>query len=181
MARDLLNLRCFEEFCRDVNQLEKKTRRQLIRSTVKRAQGILLNATRSAVKSYSKRTGYLRRSTRARIRFEKTSIRIIVGLRKVKPELKKSKISSALKPPPAVYGGVWLNFGTQTHSNVRRQRASRKNRLGADRAGKGFIAGIHGSDWVRKVWDSNRETVERTLTEDIEQALRDTFRNNYRS
>lgn len=181
MARDLLNLRCFEEFCRDVNQLERKTRKQLIRNTVKRAQSILLTATRSEVKSFGKNTGYLRRSARARIRFEKTSIRIIVGLRKVKPELKKSRFSSALKPPPVVYGGVWLNFGTQAHSNVKKNRASRIRRTGPDRTGNNVIAGIHGSDWVQKVWESHREQVEAALTEDIEQALRDTFRNNYRS
>lgn len=177
--RQLLNLHCFEAFCQDLAQYDKKLQRRIRRGVAKKANKMLTDATKKEMTQYQVRTGYLKKSVKGRIKIKKDAIRIVSGLRKVKPELYKNKRHDTKKPPPAVYAGVWLNFGTKPHSNRKGDFLERKHRS-AHGNKKGKIAGVEGSNWVNRVWQAKKTQVEQALVEDMEAAMRDSFKKNYR-
>ena len=155
---DLLHLTYFDEFIKALDQLEPKFARKVKVSSARRTQKMLVAKEKSILSRYRKRTGYLRKSVKGRIRVKKGVIRIIAGIRDPKPPLKRSRKSDRLKPRPSTYGGIWLNFGVAPHDD-----------------GDGTHPGFEGSDWVNQTWNSSASQVEAMLVEDMKKAIREAF------
>lgn len=164
--RDLLELTYFPQFLKGLQRLEPAFAKRVARSALKRADRLLVSAEKSALSGYRKRTGYLKKSVKGRIKIKKNRLMLIAGLRNPKPFLKKA--NGSFRPRPTLYAGMWLNFGVSPHRNV--HGTPKRSKPDAREH-----PGVEGNDWVRKTWLSNKSAVEKVLEEDMKSAIREAF------
>lgn len=172
LRNNVLDLRCFSDFLKDISQLDKKLQNKLKRSTVKRTNKLMMSTMRSLLRPYKKHTGYLRKSVRAKVRIKKGVLNTSVGLRTVKPYLVKNMYEGVKKPQPATYAGIWLNFGTDDHSNEKKSSFW---------GGRINTRGITGTHWTDKEFSLDLPKIEKMLIEDIEKVHDEVIKNNYSS
>ena len=154
-----IDLSCIERYVTDLAKTEPKLRKKIVRSSLKRGNKLLQNAEKTALgdalqakgklnKWGIPHSGFLKKGLKGRVSFKNNNIKLIVGVK----NLDKERISfhngrkHLIKAP--TYAGVWLNFGTQSHSiaNKSSMRQILKNRQKV--SSDSYVNGIPGNDWV---------------------------------
>ena len=168
-----------EKYLKDLEELEPKTRKQIIRSTLRKANKELLSSEKAELKDIAlgqgklskwKRhhTGQLKRGITGKVKVNNRKMMVVTGVRN-----RDKGFTSYIKAP--MYGGVWQNFGTRDHrigkgSNL---RAKRRVQTG------GMVRGIKGNDWVVKSWKKVEKNVIKNIENDLEMAYNDTVKSKY--
>ena len=125
-----IDLSCIERYVTDLAKTEPKLRKKIVRSSLKRGNKMLQAAEKTALGNALQAKGNLKKGLKGRVSFKNNNIKLIVGVK----NMDKERISfhngrkHLIKAP--TYAGVWLNFGTQSHSiaNKSSMRQILKNR-----------------------------------------------------
>ena len=77
------------------------------------------------------------------------------------------------------YAGVWLNFGTQSHSvaNKSSMRHILKNRQKV--SSDSYVNGIPGNDWVMSSFNRVKNQLFKAIAEDLETNYNETIKSKY--
>lgn len=165
---DISGLESFAEFARELDKIEPRFKRRLMRSAFKDSAKIIQRAQRAGISSLKKRTGYLKKSLRVKNGKGRKWTYIRVGNIDPKPYLlksttrrfnkgiKKASSGTRYKPRPSTYAGIWHEYGF----NAR---------------GKTFVKGI---GWFSKSYKDTRDAVNKKIVEDIRATL-DEMRKNF--
>lgn len=164
---DIEGLEKFSKFIEELNKLEPKYKRRLIRSAFKDSAKIIQRAQRAGVSSLKKRTGYLTKSLRVKNGKGRKWTYIRIGNIDPKPYLLKSttrrfnkgikKAASGIryKPRPSTYAGIWHEYGYKAR-------------------GKTNIKALH---WFTKSYKDNREAINRMIVADMGKTLAEIKKN----
>ena len=172
-----IDLSCIERYVTDLAKTEPKLRKKIVRSSLKRGNKLLQNAEKTALgdalqaKGKLNRwgiphSGFLKKGLKGRVSFKNNNIKLIVGVK----NLDKERISfhngrkHLIKAP--TYAGVWLNFGTQSHSiaNKSSMRHILKNRQKV--SSDSYVNGIPGNDWVMSSFNRVKNQLFKATTAD---------------
>ena len=124
-------------------------------------------------------SGFLKKGLKGRVSFKNNNIKLIVGVK----NMDKERISfhngrkHLIKAP--TYAGVWLNFGTQSHSiaNKSSMRQILKNRQKV--SGDSYVNGIPGNDWVMSSFNRVKNQLFKAIAEDLETNYNESMKSKY--
>ena len=185
-----IDLSCIERYITDLAKTEPKLRKKIVRSSLKRGNKLLQNAEKTALgdalqaKGKLNRwgiphSGFLKKGLKGRVSFKNNNIKLIVGVK----NLDKERISfhngrkHLIKAP--TYAGIWLNFGTQSHSiaNKSSMRQILKNRQKV--SGDSYVNGIPGNDWVMSSFNRVKNQLFKAIAEDLETNYNESMKSKY--
>lgn len=165
---DIEGLEKFSEFIEEINKMEPKYKRRLIRSAFKASAKIIQTAQKAGVSSLKKRTGYLKKSLRMKSGRGKKWTYIRVGNIDPKPYLlksnntrfnakgiKKASSGTRYKPRPSTYAGIWHEYGYKAR-------------------GKTAVKALR---WFTKSYKDNREAVNKMIVADMEKTIAEIKKN----
>lgn len=164
---DIEGLEKFSEFIEELNNLEPKYKRRLIRSAFKSSAKIIQTAQKAGVSSLKKRTGYLKKSLRVKNGKGRKWTYIRVGNIDPKPYLlksttrrfnkgiKKAASGTRYKPRPSTYAGIWHEYGFKAR-------------------GKTSVKALR---WFTKSYKDNREAINRMIVADMEKTIAEIKKN----
>jgi len=185
-----IDLSCIERYITDLAKTEPKLRKKIVRSSLKRGNKLLQNAEKTALgdalqakgklnKWGIPHSGFLKKGLKGRVSFKNNNIKLIVGVK----NLDKERISfhngrkHLIKAP--TYAGVWLNFGTQSHSiaNKSSMRHILKNRQKV--SSDSYVNGIPGNDWVMSSFNRVKNQLFKAIAEDLETNYNESMKSKY--
>lgn len=165
---DIAGLEKFSEFIEELNKLEPKLKRRLMRSAFKESAKIIQRAQKAGVSSLNKRTGYLKKSLRVKNGKGRKWTYIRVGNIDPKPYLlksnstrfnakgiKKAASGTRYKPRPSTYAGIWHEYGYKAR-------------------GKTSVKALR---WFTKSYKDNREAINKKIIADMDATLQELKKN----
>lgn len=167
-----------EKYLKDLDNLEPKTRKKIIRSALRKANRDLLKSERDELKNLALpegtrtkwnyiHTGQLKKGLTGKVRVNNKKMQAIVGVRH-----KLTGRRSYIKAP--TYAGVWLNYGTRTHAIGKTSSLRR----GHEQKG-GSVHGIDGNDWVLRSYHKVEKNIIQNLQNDLETSYNETVKSKY--
>lgn len=179
-----IDLSCITRYIDDLAKIPSNVRKKAIRSSLKRGNRLLLQSERERLGKLAQsegklnqygtpHSGFLRKGIKGRIKVRNDRVALIVGVR----NMDKNRITFVagrlhkIKAP--TYAGIWLNYGTRSHSIS--SGSSMRKKIQGDSS----VKGIAGTDWVMRSYNDVKDRLFQYIAEDLENTYNDNVKSKY--